>query len=491
MRTPSNRHHVVVFWTILLVVWGLDTHGNWAGTGDEPHYAMIARSLVFDRDLDLGRDYASPDNLVNRGGLEPGAHVRAGKDGIVRPVHDIGLPLAATPFFAAAWGTTRLLVDLVPRPLLMRGKLDAPLIFRHLLSLWMIILSALVGVRLYRLVVEAGGRPRLGLAWTLLFMLSPPLLSYSFLFFTEMPAAAIVAWTWGALTDKREDRRRTSITVLLGASIGFLPLLHVRYAGRALGRGALFLWDARRRRDVRSVILFLAPAAALVALRLWLNMRFWGTIATSPHVRVGESAGALQNVVAAAAALLGLCFDQAHGLLGYAPIYLAVLPGAIVLWHTRRSDLARIVFVAACYLVPIAIPVLNAHGWIGGWSPAARFLVPILPLLVVAGYPFVAQLSDSPRGLAVVVALQLALDCLCWSHPKLLWNDVGRPSTLLAYLSPRAFDLSRWFPSWEQPAAYTIVVSLVGLVCWFAVSVVVARRVIAVRSQPAASAQGA
>ena len=38
---------------IVLVLWGLITHGTSAGTGDEPHYQMITYSLAFDHDFDL------------------------------------------------------------------------------------------------------------------------------------------------------------------------------------------------------------------------------------------------------------------------------------------------------------------------------------------------------------------------------------------------------------------------------------------------------
>ena len=43
---------------VVLVLWGLITHGTYAGTGDEPHYQIMAHSLAFDRDLDLTNDYA-------------------------------------------------------------------------------------------------------------------------------------------------------------------------------------------------------------------------------------------------------------------------------------------------------------------------------------------------------------------------------------------------------------------------------------------------
>ncbi len=66
-------------------------------------------------------------------------------------------------------------------------------------------------------------------------------------------------------------------------------------------------------------------------------------------------------------------------------------------------------------------PLTNAHGWTGGWNPAARFLTPITPLV---GLCVFAGLRTAPRAVAViVVALQVAVSAYAWQHPKILWND--------------------------------------------------------------------
>ena len=66
-------------------------------------------------------------------------------------------------------------------------------------------------------------------------------------------------------------------------------------------------------------------------------------------------------------------------------------------------------------------PLTNIHGWTGGWSPAARFVTPIAPIL---GLFVFAGLKATPRPLAAaVVALQIAISAYAWQHPKILWND--------------------------------------------------------------------
>ena len=475
-RSPVSRHAALVFWVTVLVLWGMDTHGNFAGTGDEPHYAMIAHSLVFDRDFDLGNDYAEPGNLVNRGGLEPGAHVRTGLNNIVRPVHDVGLPIVSVPYFTVAWGATRLIAALVPQRVLARARLDPPLLFRHLLSLGMIVLTGAMARLLYG-VLRASAPGRDAALWTLLFVLSPPLLSHSFLFFTELPAAAVATWLYAAILVRADTSRHSETTreVLIGTAIGFLPLLHVRLSGLAVGFALLHL-SRRRRLAWRPLVAFFAPLFALVAFKLWLNERFWGTLLTSPQVQVGGVGGVWANLAVAAERLMALCFDQAHGLLPYAPLYLTVVPGTILLWRADRRRCLELWWLIASYLVPVALPALNAHGWQGGWSPAARFLVPIAPCLAILAFSCVAQRGRWSAALKVLVSVQVALGALYWSHPKLMWNDEGAASALLGYLSPPGWDLSRWFPAWSQPSSYTIILSAGALLAWVAVSILLTRR---------------
>ena len=86
-----------------------------------------------------------------------------------------------------------------------------------------------------------------------------------------------------------------------------------------------------------------------------------------------------------------------------------------------RRVAAGILFASVCYIAPILWPVTNVHGWTGGWSPAARFMVPIVPLLALT---LPAAFLHIPRGLlAVLVVLQISIDGYLWQNPKNLWND--------------------------------------------------------------------
>jgi hypothetical protein len=89
--------------------------------------------------------------------------------------------------------------------------------------------------------------------------------------------------------------------------------------------------------------------------------------------------------------------------------------------------------------------VTNVHGWMGGWSPAARFLVPIAPLLWVGVYLFASQARSLGKAVvAALVVVQVAIDAFVWQFPKALWNDGDGVS---------AFRGSGWLPTWTDPGA--------------------------------------
>ena len=109
---------------VIIVLWGLITHGTHAGTGDEPHYLAIAHSIAFDGDLDLANNYGPNEPLVGGGVLQPEGHVRPGIDGVARPVHDIGMPVVFAPFVRLAVPLTHALTRIVPDSTMRRALIS-------------------------------------------------------------------------------------------------------------------------------------------------------------------------------------------------------------------------------------------------------------------------------------------------------------------------------------------------------------------------------
>ena len=444
----DRKTAATLLWVTVLVVWGLITHGTYAGSGDEPHYLMIARSIAFDGDVHLANDYGDSENLIGAGTVVAGAHVRPGRDGALRPVHDIGLPLLAAPIVRVLYPLAAWLDATVPRAWLTRAKLNGSLLLRHFLSLLMAVIAGLIAIEISRVLLEVGLNRRRAFWWALLATLSPPLLSYAFLFFTELVAALIVLV---CLRRLREPSWSWHGGLLTGALVGLLSFIHIRNAPISFALAAVAVVTHRRR--VGELAPFAIGIAAVAAVRTAVNWHFWGRLFTNDHARLGQVGNLADTLREIGVRASGLLLDQEFGLLALAPIYVLALPGLVRLWRRAPAIARPLAAVVVAGVVPLLLPFVNVHGWTGTWSPAPRFLVPIAPLLAIMA----AVVAAGATGLratfvAVLVALQVVIDIIVWNEPKVLWND-GDGVSAVTQAIPALRSLYAALPAWHSPAA--------------------------------------
>lgn len=377
--------------------------------GDEPHYLMVADSLLHDHDLSLERDYAQGRYLpFHPAPLAPHYRVR-GRGGQIYSLHAVGLSLLILPAYAAA------------------GYAGASF-FMALLAVW---LAGEVRALLRAWIGEGAD----GAAWIV--ALSPPIVHYAGLVFTEIPAALIVA---AALRRGRETATvRTAAAT--GAALAFLPWLNVRYAILML---VLLAFVLATRPAFRVALGWIAPAAvSAVALALH-HYRLYGFF--DPRRVYGRNPElALHGLPTG---LPGLFFDQEFGLLVYAPVLVLASFGLVGLWkRSRRLAVAVVALVLAVVAVAGAWPM-----WRGGFNPPARFLVPIVPALALA---VAARLRGGlSAGAALLVSWGLWTGAIgAWDRP-LVHRDRDGTAPLLRAASG-AEEWTRLLPGFvlEESAA--------------------------------------
>ena len=440
-RAPAHALGFRVALVVGLFFLSVITRGHFAGSGDAPHYMMIAHSIAFDRDLDLRNNYADPENPIGRGTLPPDLHAREGVGGLLRPVHDVGLPLLAAPYYYVAAKVARL-VPLLPEGVRRKTRLDEWIALRQLMSMLVIGIAAVLAAAALPLGGDASTSKTAAALGTVLWSVSPPLFPHSFMFIPEVPTA-LLAVALVLLLQRRA--LSTHLRAFAGGClVGYLVLLHVRNVGLSFGLSVLYLWEYRRQR--RFALAFAIGLALVLGARLALNEHLWGAAVFSPHVRAGGWPGLGDLTREAGLRFGGLLLDQRHGLLPYAPIYLLAPLGWVLLRRQDRPLATAIAVLVTSYCLPLLLPVTNVHGWRGGWSPPARFLVPVLPLVAIG----VAKALDTARArwlAGAIVLAQLALDAVFWWRPMLLWNEGAGPG--------RAFEvilggwLAKRLPSWR------------------------------------------
>jgi hypothetical protein len=418
MTSPiARRPALVVGLTMFVVVWTLTTHGKYSADGDEPHYLMVTRSLWADHDIDLTNNYAANDGrLFGHDQLEAGAHARLDRRQRLSPVHDLGVSIALLPVYAAAESISALMSE----PLLKRFRMTRGLFAYSLISLTLLAAGATACGLLARSLARTT-TPIHSILATLLVGLSPPVLCHSFLVYPEafgfIAACAVVCW---ALNENPTMRGTWPLVVALG----LLPWCHRKFSFFVFGCAVVMLarhaafWRARSARDrIALALLFLVPQAAMHAWTVYS----WGTLGgpqmldTLPFTLSGAPRG-----------FLGLLFDRQYGLIAGAPWYV-LLPAAWMLAGRR----------AALFLLPVvalAAPMASFVVWWGGFSPAARYLVPLLPFCAAA----VAWSLERPffrYAVLVGAAVQVPITAYAWQHPRSLW-PVGTSNPLLDALGP-------------------------------------------------------
>ena len=357
---PGHRAVFVVTLTLLLAIGGYSKYHQGLG-GDEPHYLVIAHSLLADGDLQIENNHEARDYEPFWSGLLPPHFLQRGIDRIIYSIHAPGLPVLLLPFYAAAghWGA----------------------------MVFVVLLSGLAATSVFRLAERLTNRRVAWVTW-LAVVLTIPFAPQSWLIFPEMPAALVMAWVAAWLFGPLPARR--AAWIWRGVAVGLLPWLHMKYAFLLVGATVCLLirlWprfaDAAR---------FLAPMT--VSGLLWFGSFYLMYGTPNPTVVYGYGAGAGLELSNVPRGLLGLLFDQEFGLLLYSPVYALAVVGGLMM--VRRSDTRWPTVGLVATAVGFVLTIVPYYMWWGGMSVPARFLLPVLPIAA----PMIAVAFDRCRGAA-------------------------------------------------------------------------------------------
>ena len=331
--------------------------------GDAPHYLAVSHSLIHDFDLDLRNQY-DPDGepFFYTGDLASTA--RAGRDGRLYPRPNVGLPVALLPAYVAA----ETIAAVLPESFLNIVSWDRSIAVRDLLSFGMAILYAWTAVMTLRIAKKIRPDGKAATVATIVAFATPPLLAISILVFPEIPVAFLGIWFLS------KQLRGDSPGYLRTIPLALLPWFDVRYVAISLVGLAWIMWEARRQsRDFRSlaaiVTLPLASAAAYLVLSAWMF---------GPSLGFGSGREIALVAAVAMRGAVGLLLDADFGLLVIAPFWLVAIAGAP---EVRNEFPGYATFASLAFLATWGLAAFSEEWW-GGYSPPARFLVPVLPLLV-------------------------------------------------------------------------------------------------------------
>jgi hypothetical protein len=377
-------------------------------TGDEPHYLVIAQSLLKDHDLKIENNHRRGDyHDYYAGDLRPD-YLQRGINGEIYSVHAPGLPVVVAPVFAL-FGYPGVLV------------------FLALVSAWA---TALAWMATWRVTSDAASS---WFGWATA-ALTAPFFFQSFVVYPDAPGAALLMI--GVLALVGEPTLSTRRALVTGAALAILPWLHTRYVVAAVVLGMLIAARAAVSRPntgaLRRILsLFSVP---LVSAVCWFC--FFYAIYGSPDPRAPYGGSAQSDLANLPRGIIGLLFDQQFGVLPSAPVLLCALAGLVVLLRrTPRMAVELILLIA-----PYGFLVGAFQMWWGGNSSPGRFITPImLPLAIPAGVWFHTRRGYAGKFLglgALTISLLTTITLATVDRGILLYNFRDGSSRLLTWLSP-------------------------------------------------------
>lgn len=407
---------VTVVYFLLAVVFNAPKEMSLTN-GDEPHYLLEAHSLLHDGDWATTNNYANQDYRPFYGQYELDRHLFVYKGRTIPHHYMPGMPLLILPGYALA------------------GRVGVRFLLSLLMAVAMIFL--LRATRPY--VAE-----RIALVVVGFCALTYPLLIYSHQIYPETVAFILVSFSLAQIVtfDPHTVRRRSLLTA---TALGLLPFFHFKLALLSVTLYVFLLWKGRA--QLSTLLTWsLGPIALAMGLFGWWIYHVFGEFSLAVFLRPSEGTFLSQQSYG----ILGLFFDQEYGLFFFAPIFVLAPVGLWSLWRdqrTRRDALFLLLIYGAQHILSGSF-----HDWDGGLSGAPRYLVSVLPLLVL----FTARAVDAlwRRGswgqTAIFGALTLWISgTIVYRRPLMFGFEAGSNTMLREFY--HANWLTDWLPSFKRP----------------------------------------
>jgi hypothetical protein len=434
--------------------------------GDEPHYLLMAHSLLKDGDLNLSNNYANKDyQKIMLAQVQIKPHTAPGTKGQYS-FHSPGMAIVLLPFYAL-------------------GSLFQGEYFVFFIRLGMSVFGALLGLQIFQFAFQEWKNEKLALGIWLFYSFSSPVFFYSLHVYPEIVIALFSLTVFYRLRFS-SSLSKTSL-IFLGFLLSCFIWFHaIKYVFLVVPLFIYSLWALLKKFKVGSNILyFLAFPFFLTLIYFLLQYTFYGSFSLSSVSWIGpmspkESLAYIKSIITEIPfryrweTLVGYFFDQRDGLLLYAPAYFFAFLGCVEILKKKFRTFLLILFLTAPYVLNSALVTQRTS-----YAPQARPLVSVSwALAIFVGY----FLAFNVKKIFTLVFYMFAFIgiffvFLLLKTPQALYQltTVGtsdRFGSLFVHLSNLHFflpqylpsylkiDNSRWFPNFIWIGAVLLFVGL-------------------------------
>lgn len=191
-----------------------------------------------------------------------------------------------------------------------------------------------------------------------------------------------------------KDNPLTRFAVIAGALSAAACLVKVTFV-LVIPWTIWYMWNPDRRKSVKHIVAFLLPVGvAFVVTGIYNFARFGNPMEMGYH-------GGTSFPTPLSTGLYGLVLSPGKGVLWFAPLSILTLWAARSFWNDHRREALLMYGVVISTLLFYA--VYFAWGGDGSWGP--RYLVMILPLIILATGSWLSKASRLMKQAAVILVL--------------------------------------------------------------------------------------
>lgn len=405
---------------------------NLGFSGDEPHYLLITKSLIYDGDINVKNQYLQEQwrEFYRRKWVRILPHARPVNKKTWLSIHLPGTSALAIPFYLAARGFSP------------EGK---KLIIRLGFSLY-----GLLFLYLLYLLLKGEFPEDVATYSTALVAFTVPAFPFFFHVFPEIPVALILTFSLFSLW-----KGKKLMLVAAGLGAGALPWFGAKYTIYLIFLLGLSVYFQKRKSPY-----FLLPALLPSSLFFLFLKHYYGSFSLLSvyygPLSAEQRAEILKDIIYRIpwhyrfSTFLDYLLDQRDGLLPYAPVAVFSLAALIKFWR-KKIALSSLILV---------LPFVFNYGWQthrGGYCPPARPLASAVWALAVGFALFLKEGENQNLKLTFrfLAGLSLGLSFFLSSLPSAYYgpttHDVANRVGLLFHrLSTPAVYLPRLLPSFTK-----------------------------------------
>ncbi len=358
--------------------------------GDDIQMYYVAQSIVERGDFSM--PLAGPANA-----MVPGI---VGRDGRRYSWFGIGQSLAAIPFYALG-KITAPLIDTVP----VVDKYGNVRTSSSTFALFLLnaAVSASICATFLLVVVELGGSQRTAAFLGIVLGVGTMIWHYSTMFLSEpLTGLGIIVSIYALVTySRRAGRIRLAAS---GFALGMAVATRSMNAILVIPFLVYLLLTGRQdpRKMLRSITIWFFPVLAWAGVIGYYNYARFGSALESGYGRV-----AFMFNTPLLTGAYGLLLSPGRGVLEYNPALILALVGGVVFWNRTWWRTPAVWLAASVAGTYIILYSLWFQWWGGGvWGP--RFLVPVIPLLLLGAVPLVEEARASRTRFAIAVCFAVS-----------------------------------------------------------------------------------